>query len=158
MVLECFLVRRQNAGTVSTPVALSSQSNASRVEWDLYGGYKASRGNWMFDAGAIHYAYPGRYENVGAYRKPDTTEVYGSAGYKWVTLKYSYTVSRYFFGSNEASGANYLDLSATVPLAEGMNLLLHVGRQTYPVIRISATSAIRAVTTLFTAIPTTSSA
>ena len=135
----------QNAGSVSAPVPLSSpgslgpphapnKSNSNSLEWDLYGGYKHSLGeNWNYDLGVIHYAYPGTYDNVGAYRRPDTTEVYGALGYRWLALKYSHTVSRYFFGTNESSGAGYLDLSVTVPiLGSGANLLLHAGHQTYP--------------------------
>ncbi len=134
----------QNAGTVSAPAPLSSpgpagtpyapnKSNSNSLEWDHYGGYKRRLGeNWNYDLGVIHYAYPGTYDNVGAYRRPDTTELYGAVGYKWLTLKYSHGVSRYTFGANESSGGNYIDLSATVPVLNGgTNLLLHVGRQTF---------------------------
>jgi hypothetical protein len=41
-------------------------------------------------------------------------------------------VSPYFFSTNEASGAWYLDLSAAVPLRDGLKVLLHAGRQQYP--------------------------
>jgi uncharacterized protein (TIGR02001 family) len=123
----------QNAGTVSAPVALSSGSNSNAVEVDLYGGFKrAFFQHWSLEAGAIRYWYPGRYDNVGAYRKPDTTEVYAAAGYRWVALKYSKAVSEHAFGTNESRGAMYLDLSATVPVGEGLSLLLHAGRQRYP--------------------------
>ena len=76
---------------------------------------------------------PRQYDNVGAYRKPNTTEIYGLIGYKWVTLKYSKAISTYTFGVNESKGADYLDLSATVPLGEsGFNLLAHVGKANFP--------------------------
>lgn len=135
----------QNANTKSAPVALSSpgsvgapyvpnRSNAASLEWDFYGGFKNSilGGDWTYDVGLIQYYYPGRYENLGAYRKPNTTEVYGGIGYKWLTLKYSKGVSSNTFGVNEGKGADYIDLSATVPVGEtGFNLLAHVGRQNY---------------------------
>ena len=136
---------QQNAGTVSAPVALSSpgavgapyvpaKTNSAHFEWDFYGGYKNQfTGNWSYDLGAIRYLYPGTFDNVGAYRRPNTTELYGAIGYGWLTLKYSRVVSIYAFGTNDAKGANYLDLSASVPVQDsGISLLLHAGRQTYP--------------------------
>lgn len=135
----------QNAGVKSAPVSLASPasagapytsgaSNAASLEWDLYGGYKSTFAtDWSYDVGAILYYYPGRYDNVGAYRQPDTTELYGAIGYKWLTLKYSKAISTYTFGVNESRGASYLDLSAQIPLGEsGYTMQAHVGRQTYP--------------------------
>jgi uncharacterized protein (TIGR02001 family) len=120
----------QNAGTVAAPVALGNSSN---LEWDFYGGWKRTfRDNWNVDVGAIRYWYPGTYDNVGAYRKPHTTELYGAVGYRWLTLKYSKAVSEYTFGTNESRGASYLDLSATIPVGVGLSLLLHAGHQRYP--------------------------
>ena len=136
----------QNAGFMETPTSLGSpgaagapytpnNSNATSLEWDFYGGFKNSfaGGDWNYDVGVIQYLYPGKYDNLGAYRKPDTTEIYGAIGYKWVTLKYSKGISTNTFGVNESKGADYLDLSATVPLGEsGFNLLGHVGRYNFP--------------------------
>ena len=136
----------QNANIKSAPISLGSPgatgapytpngSNAASIEWDFYAGFKNSfgGGDWNYDVGIIQYYYPGRYENVGAYRKPNTTEVYGLIGYKWVSLKYSKGISTYTFGVNESKGADYLDLSATVPLGEsGFNLLAHVGKARFP--------------------------
>lgn len=136
----------QNANIKSAPVSLASpgsvgapyapnRSNAASVEWDFYGGYKNTfaGGDWNYDVGLIQYYYPGKYDNVGAYRKPDTTEVYGAIGYKWLSLKWSKGISKNTFGVNESKGADYLDLSATVPLGEsGFYLLAHVGRYNVP--------------------------
>ena len=136
----------QNANIKSAPVSLASpgsvgapytpnQSNAASLEWDFYAGFKNSfaGGDWNYDVGVIQYYYPGRYDNVGAYRKPNTTEVYGLIGYKWVSLKYSKGISTHTFGVNESKGADYLDLSATIPLGEsGFNLLAHVGKYNFP--------------------------
>lgn len=136
----------QNANIRSAPVSLASpgsvgapytpnQSNATSIEWDFYGGFKNSfgGGDWNYDVGIVQYYYPGRYDNVGAYRKPNTTEVYGLIGYKWVSLKYSKAISTYTFGVNQSKGADYLDLSATIPLGEsGFNLLTHVGKYNFP--------------------------
>lgn len=136
----------QNANTKAAPVSLASpgsvgapytpnQSNAASLEWDFYGGYKNSfaGGDWNYDVGVIQYHYPGRYDNLGPYRKPNTTEIYGAIGYKWVSLKYSKGISTNTFGVNESKGADYLDLSATIPLGEsGFNLLAHVGKYNFP--------------------------
>ncbi len=136
----------QNANTKSAPISLASpgatgapytpnNSNAASLEWDFYGGFKNSfaGGDWNYDVGVLQYYYPGKYDNVGAYRKPDTTEIYGLIGYKWVSLKYSKAISTNTFGVNESKGASYLDLSATVPLGEsGFNLLAHVGKYDFP--------------------------
>ena len=136
----------QNANTKSAPISLASpgsvgfpyapnQSNTASLEWDFYGGFKNSfgGGDWNYDVGLIEYYYPGTYDNLGAYRKPNTTEVYGLIGYKWVSLKYSKGVSTNTFGVNESKGADYLDLSATIPLGgSGFNLLAHAGRYNFP--------------------------
>ena len=136
----------QNANIKSAPVSLASpgsvgapytpnQSNAASLEWDFYAAFKNSfaGGDWNYDVGVIQYYYPGRYDNVGAYRKPNTTEIYGLIGYKWVSLKYSKGISTYTFGVNESKAADYLDLSATIPLGEsGFNLLAHVGKYNFP--------------------------
>jgi uncharacterized protein (TIGR02001 family) len=128
----------QNNGTKSAPVALSSPggglSNSANLEWDLYAGFKNSfAGDFTYDVGGIYYYYPGIYDKLGAYRKPDTVELYGAIGYKWVSLKYSKGVSSETFGVNEGKGADYLDLSASVPIADsGVNLQAHVGKQRYP--------------------------
>jgi uncharacterized protein (TIGR02001 family) len=136
----------QNANIKSAPVSLGSpgsvgapyapnRSNAASLEWDFYGGYKNSfaGGDWNYDIGAIQYYYPGKYDNLGAYRKPNTTELYGAVGYKWLTLKYSKGVSTNTFGVNEGKGADYLDLTAAVPIGEtGFTVLAHVGKQNYP--------------------------
>lgn len=135
----------QNAGVKSNAVSLASpgavgapyvanQSNQASLEWDFYAGYKGSFAtDWTYDVGMLRYQYPGSYRNLGAYRKPNTTEVYAAIGYKWLTLKYSKAISAYTFGVVQSEGADYLDLSATVQLGEsGFNLLGHVGHQRYP--------------------------
>ncbi len=135
----------QNAGFASTPVALSSpggagapygaySSNNASLEWDFYGGFKGTfAADWSYDLGIIDYYYPGTYDNMGAYRKPNTTEVYGVLGYKWLSFKYSQAISTFIFGVNESKGAGYADLSGTIPLgASGFKILAHAGRYTYP--------------------------
>jgi uncharacterized protein (TIGR02001 family) len=135
----------QNAGTASNPVALSSpgslgppyvpfRSNSAPLEWDFYGGYRNTFAtDWSYDLGIIEYFYPGAYDNLGAYRRPNTTEIYALIGYRWLSLKYSRAVSAYTFGANESKGASYIDLSAAIPIQDtGLKILAHVGHQQYP--------------------------
>lgn len=134
----------QNAGTASTPVPLSSpgsvgapflpyRGNSSNLEWDFYGGYKhAFATGWNCDLGLLEFYYPGNYDNLGAYRQPNTTEVYGQLGYRWLSFKYSQAISTNFFGVNGSKGTSYADVTALIPLREtGFNLLAHAGRQHY---------------------------
>jgi uncharacterized protein (TIGR02001 family) len=136
----------QNANIRSAPVSLASpgsvgapyapnRSNAASLEWDFYAGIKNNLlgGDWFYDVGIIEYFYPGRYENVGAYRRPHTTEVYCLLGYHGVSLKYSKGISLCTFGINESRGAEYLDLSAVFSLGRsGFKLQGHVGRYNFP--------------------------
>ena len=97
------------------------------LEWDLYGGWKYSiNDDWGTDIGMLYYYYPGSY--VGGATKPDTTEVYGAVSWKWVSLKYSYSVDHTF---GVPDNAGYIDLSANYPINDAWTLNAHVGRQDY---------------------------
>lgn len=100
----------------------------------FYGGYKNSFANdWIYDLGLIRYYCPSRFDNLGGYRQPDTTEMYGAIGYKWVTLNYSKGIRTYTFDVNESRGAIYLDLSNLIPLGESdFSLLAHVDKHRVP--------------------------
>jgi uncharacterized protein (TIGR02001 family) len=122
-----------------------------RTEIDLYGGYKNSfAGDFTYDVGLIHYNYPGKgaatgapgFGGFGALYNPNTTEVYGAIGYKWLTVKYSQAISKNFIGfvptSNAAGGfdytknsggSSYLELNAAYDLGDGWGISGHVGRQ-----------------------------
>jgi uncharacterized protein (TIGR02001 family) len=79
--------------------------------------------------GFLRYNYPGYYA-PGA-TKADTNEVYGLIGWKWVTLKYSYSLGD-TFGMSEAKGTSYIDLSASYTLeGSGVTLGAHYGDQSY---------------------------
>jgi uncharacterized protein (TIGR02001 family) len=136
----------QNAGFGSSPVSLGSPGavgaplyaagrvNSAGVELDLFGGYKwAFAKDWTLDVGLYRYLYPGTYDNLGAFRNPNTTEAYLGLGYAWASLKYSRVISENCMGVNNSSGANYVDLSLAIPLGEsGWTVLAHGGRTTYP--------------------------
>ncbi len=104
-------------------------TNAS-VELDTYLGFKSSlAGDFTYDVGFLRYNYPGTY---GAGKtKGDTDEIYGAVGYKWVTVKYSYSMGK-TFGVADAKGTNYLELNASHPLSDtGITVGAHLGKQTY---------------------------
>jgi uncharacterized protein (TIGR02001 family) len=97
------------------------------LEWDIYGGWKyAFNDDWGMDLGVLYYYYPGSY-NPGV-TKPDTTEVYVAGSWKWVALKYSYSLDHTF---GVPDNAWYLDLSANYPINEQWTINAHVGRQEY---------------------------
>lgn len=109
------------------------------AEVDLYGGYKGAIPNsdFTYDLGLIAYTYPGKDDAIaGVNADPNTTEVYGALGYKWLTLKYSYAVSSHFIGwqggpafDQDTKGSNYLELNAAYDLGNGWGLSGHIGHQ-----------------------------
>lgn len=127
---------RENASVGVPPAVAGSYNQGGSLELDLYGGYKGSIGasDFTYDVGVLRYWYPGDLTPVAApfYNiKADTTEVYAALGWKWLSAKYSHSLGD-TFGVDDASGTYYLDLSATIPLAEsGVTLGLHYGIQKY---------------------------
>lgn len=110
-----------------------SETNSS-LEMDLYGGYRGSLpADFGYDVGVIHYHYPGN--RVDGYVSPNTTEAYVAGSWKFLSLKYSYTVSDYFVGwtgattSDKTRGSNYIELNANYDLGSGWGVLGHVGHQ-----------------------------
>lgn len=122
------------------------------TEIDLYGGYKNTfaGGDWNYDVGLIAYNYPGKgsatgavgFAGYGPLYNPNTTEVYAALGFKWLTAKYSYTVSKNFIGwvpyspaaagldySKSTRGSNYLELNAAYDIGDGWGISGHVGKQ-----------------------------
>lgn len=119
---------------------------ASNVEWasgykdnnsmeiDLYGGYRGAVGDVGYDVGIITYYYPG--DQISDANDPDTTEVYVGASWKFLSAKYSYTVSDHFVGwgtdtdtGGKTRGSYYIELNAAYDLGSGWGVLGHVGYQ-----------------------------
>jgi uncharacterized protein (TIGR02001 family) len=101
---------------------------SASLELDTYLGYKMSFGeDWALDAGYLRYNYPGTYHGA---TKADTDELYAAGSWKWITLKYSYSLGN-TFGVTDARGTSYLDLTAAIPLPAELTLTLHAGRQAY---------------------------
>lgn len=108
------------------------------MELDLYGGYKGAINNdWSYDVGAINYTYPGHGKAVPTYTgNPTSAEVYGSLAWKWLSAKYSHTVSNQWVGiyggaalDQKTRGSNYLELNANYDLGDGWIVIGHVGHQ-----------------------------
>ncbi|MBS1189918.1 MAG: hypothetical protein H6R10_1710 [Rhodocyclaceae bacterium] len=123
-----------NVKWTSLPAFTAKPDN--HVETDFYGGYKGSLGDFGYDVGLIRYYYPGSLDrSTPGVVTPDTTEVYVGGSWKFVSLKYSQTVSDYMVAwvspsaSGKTQGSNYTDLTVTYPLNEKTNLIGHVGRQ-----------------------------
>jgi len=104
------------------------------LELDIYGGYKGSfGGDFGYDVGVLSYNYPGHGRVSGSVRA-DTVEAYGAVSWKWLTLKYSHTVSSHFVGwttdnGGKTRGSGYLELNASYDLGDGWGLTGHVGHQ-----------------------------
>jgi uncharacterized protein (TIGR02001 family) len=92
--------------------------DSGNMEIDLYGGFRGNIGatDFTYDVGAIQYWYPG--DRPSGVTNADTTEIYGAAGWKWFTAKYSYYVSNNVFGFSNADGSYYLGLSGSLPVGE----------------------------------------
>lgn len=144
-------------GTWGSSISGLQFANSSGLEWDMYGGYKFNAGPLAMDVGLLYYWYPGAYYNIAGLKpKYNNTEIYIGASWNWLSLKYSHTTSD-LFGINattaggfcgvdasntalagppclptsgNSKGSGYLDLTATFPLAAGLNLVGHWGKQT----------------------------
>ena len=101
----------------------------SSLEWDLYGGYRGAIKDVTYDVGLLQYVYPGSI-NPG-FTRAETTEVYGALSYKWVTAKLSVAASSSVFGTRDASGTYYADITANYPITDTITATAHVGRQQY---------------------------
>jgi uncharacterized protein (TIGR02001 family) len=97
----------------------------SRVEIDLYGGYKGEITEGLsYDVGVLTYQYPSNKLNPSA----NTTELYGALTYGPATLKYSHAVTN-TFGNPDSKNSFYLDASASFPVGGGVTVTPHLGYQ-----------------------------
>jgi uncharacterized protein (TIGR02001 family) len=134
------------AGTWGSNISWLRDAGAYRaggsLEWDFYGGYKPTIGDFGFDIGTLYYWYPGdpAFTPPGAAAanpRANTWEVYGGVTWKWFTVKYSHSVNNKTFGVLDSSGTGYLDLTASVPLGDfskemtGFTVMAHWGKQKF---------------------------
>jgi len=102
--------------------------SGNSIESDLYGGYKFTAGGVNWDVGALTYVYPGA-------KQANTTELYGAGSFGPLTLKYSHTISKDYFGwAGESSGSGYkgrntgyLNLAFAQEVAPSLTLKAAVG-------------------------------
>lgn len=121
------------------------KAGTAPVEIDVYGGYKNTfaGGDWNYDVGVLTYNYP-HSGTLSTVNSPNTTEVYGALGWKWLSAKYSYTVSNHIFGNGKwgtlsdgsmgqttgsTRGSGYFEVNANYDLGTGWGLVGHVGHQ-----------------------------
>lgn len=112
-----------------------------RSEIDLTAGYRGViNEDTGYNISLLRVIYPGaNYKSIGYASYPDQkydfTELGVGLSYKWLSFKYSYTLTD-LMGFNEKTGytsgtkgSTYLDLSAEIPLPSDFSLGLHVGHQ-----------------------------
>lgn len=113
---------------------LTDQSyyKTSSLELDLYGGFASTFGDSGvgYNVGLLQYVYPG--DRISGSKVADTTEVYGSLSYEWVSAKVSVVASDSAFGFDNADGSWYAELNANYPIGEtGLTVNAHLGRQEF---------------------------
>ncbi len=131
------------AGGVTLPFGTYGQGGS--LEWDFYGGYKTTFGDFGLDVGTLYYWYPGKIHPAFSLLAPpfndvpkaNTWEAYLGGSWKWLSAKLSYSLMDETFGVRESDGTWYLDVSANVPLGDfakeltGITFMAHWGYQKY---------------------------
>ena len=96
----------------------------SNAEVDIYGGYKFTVGEVVYDVGFLRYEYANNSLAVSA----NTNELYGAVTMGPATLKYSRSTGN-LFGFAGSKGSSYIDITATYDLGNGYSLAPHLGYQ-----------------------------
>ena len=89
------------------------------AELDFYLGFTRTFGDINFDLGLIYYEYPGANNSLDY----DLDEAYVNLGYKFASLKYSYS-DNYFAGTGNS---HYWEAGVDFELVNKVNMGLHVG-------------------------------
>jgi uncharacterized protein (TIGR02001 family) len=104
------------------------------LELDLYASYgRPINDDWSWRVGLYSYLYPnGNLDDVGLRsRSFNTTEANAALTWKWLTLKYSTSLTDYFGIDTEqgyrddSKGTGYLELNAAIPLDAAWSVALH---------------------------------
>jgi uncharacterized protein (TIGR02001 family) len=120
---------------------------ATKLEVDVYGGYKTSIGAVALDIGAISYMYPGSTTGnvdgngalTGGDYRANTQEAYIGFSYGIATFKTSYTLSKNYFASTslptnagaDARGTIYYDLTLAKEVMPKLTASAHAGYTDY---------------------------
>lgn len=101
--------------------------SGNSVEVDFYGGYKFKAADVDWDVGLLTYVYPGNAAG-------NTTELYGAGTFGPVTVKYSHTVSKDYFGwagakvsNNKGRNTGYLNVAFAHEIAPSTTFKASVG-------------------------------
>ena len=121
-------------GTWASLVSGKSFPNGN-VELDVYGSYGRSFAtDWSWRVGVYSYLYSGNLDQASPALPPrgfDTIELNAALGWKWITLKYSHSLTDYFAIDRQqgyrgdSRGTGYLQLDASIPLGDVFTLSLH---------------------------------
>jgi uncharacterized protein (TIGR02001 family) len=114
---------------------------STKLEIDLYGGYKTEVAGVGVDVGAIAYMYPGS-STGGATNgvidntnwRANTQEAYVGLTYGIATFKTSYVLSKNYFASTggaDASGTLYYDLTLAKEIMPKLTASVHAGYTDY---------------------------
>ena len=123
------------AGFWASSISEKSYPGAS-LELDVYASYGLQiNDDWSWRAGLYSYLYPnGNLDDAGLpSRSFNTVEANASLTWKWLTLKYSDSLTDYFGIDTEqgyrgdSKGTGYLELNAAIPLDDRWSLALHAG-------------------------------
>jgi uncharacterized protein (TIGR02001 family) len=151
-------------GNWNSNVSGNTYAGGPGIEMDFYGGWKTTFGDFGLDLGAIYYYYGDARATgvtgagVATQEKYNNGELYIGGSWKWLSLKYNYSVTDYFgfndnvarnfasrsctsggacggvagtdfVGANGGSkGTGYWDFSANYEIAPKTNLVGHIGR------------------------------
>lgn len=114
-----------------------TQGGSYPTEIDLYGGYRGTfADDYSYDVGLITYNYLGHGRNSAGSVSPWTAEAYGQLGWKFLSVKYSHTISPNFVGwgttgagSVNSRNSHYLEANAAYDLGNGWGVSAHIGHQ-----------------------------
>ena len=97
-----------------------------RMEIDLFAGYKKEIvKDVILDVGYLRYEYPRSRDFFNA-PKVNTDELWIGASWKFLSAKYSYTISD-AFGFVDSEGSGFAEINIAYPLTEKLTLTGHVG-------------------------------
>jgi uncharacterized protein (TIGR02001 family) len=111
------------------------------LELDLYASYGASfNADWSWRVGVYGYVYPGANLDQAHLesRSLNTAEASAALTWKWLTLKYSRSLTDYFAIDREqgyrddSKGTGYLQLDASLPINDQWSVALHLAHTDIP--------------------------
>jgi uncharacterized protein (TIGR02001 family) len=128
------------AGFWASSISDKSYPGAA-LELDLYASFgTAFNDDWSWRAGIYGYVYPdGNLDDVGLpSRSFNTVEANAALTWKWLTLKYNYSLTDYFAIDTEqgydgdSKGTEYIQLDAAIPFNDQWSLALHAAHTDIP--------------------------